>query len=292
MVAGELNGWRADPFGIHELRYFSMDGRPTRLVRDGDVLSHDPPPGHALFTDAFFASRAARRPRARPPMLTESEPDAPGDEHVERVNVASPHGWQPDPFGLHEERSFTRGEPTRLVRDSGIESYEMPPSTDPPRATTASAPQPVPAPSPPDAHLGEPADGWRPDPLGRHEYRYFQHGQPTAYVTDRNTGRREDPPHQPPEADHITPPRAAATVAVRENQPKRPKKERGRRSIPARCIDRVRSALPRSRRRPTKASPGEQVPHPLPPPGSPESSAPWRGATAGFSPEMSRSSEN
>jgi putative flippase GtrA len=43
-MAGILRGWHADPFGVHELRYFTFDGNPTRLVRDGAGWSHDPPP--------------------------------------------------------------------------------------------------------------------------------------------------------------------------------------------------------------------------------------------------------
>jgi hypothetical protein len=38
-----LQGWHADPFGLHERRYFSV-GNPTKLVRDGDVESYDEPP--------------------------------------------------------------------------------------------------------------------------------------------------------------------------------------------------------------------------------------------------------
>lgn len=50
MVADEPDGWYQDPFRLHEARYFSA-GRPTRLVRDGDVQSYDEPPvapGHAV----------------------------------------------------------------------------------------------------------------------------------------------------------------------------------------------------------------------------------------------------
>ena len=36
-------GWFADPFGVHESRWFSQ-GRPTALVRDGRAESQDPPP--------------------------------------------------------------------------------------------------------------------------------------------------------------------------------------------------------------------------------------------------------
>jgi hypothetical protein len=42
-VDGIPRGWLPDPWGIHEYRYFSVDGYATRLVRDADVLSHDPP---------------------------------------------------------------------------------------------------------------------------------------------------------------------------------------------------------------------------------------------------------
>ena len=36
-------GWYVDPYGVHDARWFS-DGKPTLLVRDGTVESHDPPP--------------------------------------------------------------------------------------------------------------------------------------------------------------------------------------------------------------------------------------------------------
>jgi hypothetical protein len=43
--------------------------------------------------------------------------------------MADLHGWQSDPFGLHEQRYFSQGEPTKLVRDGGVESYDPPPTT-------------------------------------------------------------------------------------------------------------------------------------------------------------------
>jgi hypothetical protein len=36
-------------------------------------------------------------------------------------------GWHDDPFGLHERRYFSAGEPTKLVEDAGVESYDPPP---------------------------------------------------------------------------------------------------------------------------------------------------------------------
>jgi hypothetical protein len=36
-------------------------------------------------------------------------------------------GWHPDPYGRHDDRWFSDGKPTRLVRDQGRESYDEPP---------------------------------------------------------------------------------------------------------------------------------------------------------------------
>ena len=36
-------GWYSDPYGRHEARWLS-DGKPTKLVRDGDVETYDAPP--------------------------------------------------------------------------------------------------------------------------------------------------------------------------------------------------------------------------------------------------------
>lgn len=35
-----------------------------------------------------------------------------------------PDGWRPDPYGIHEERLFAQGEPTPLVRDDGVGSFD------------------------------------------------------------------------------------------------------------------------------------------------------------------------
>lgn len=36
-------------------------------------------------------------------------------------------GWYHDPYGVHQHRYFSAGEPTKLVRDLGQESYDPPP---------------------------------------------------------------------------------------------------------------------------------------------------------------------
>jgi len=42
--------------------------------------------------------------------------------------VADLQGWQADPFGRHEQRYFSLGQPTKLVRDGRVECYDPPPS--------------------------------------------------------------------------------------------------------------------------------------------------------------------
>jgi putative flippase GtrA len=42
-MAVELKGWHPDPYLQHEMRYFSMDGQPSRLVSSGGKTSLDPP---------------------------------------------------------------------------------------------------------------------------------------------------------------------------------------------------------------------------------------------------------
>jgi hypothetical protein len=36
-------------------------------------------------------------------------------------------GWYQDPYAIHEHRYFSVGQPTKLVRDCGLESYDPPP---------------------------------------------------------------------------------------------------------------------------------------------------------------------
>ena len=36
-------------------------------------------------------------------------------------------GWYRDPYGVHEDRWFSAGRPSNLVRDAGRECYDAPP---------------------------------------------------------------------------------------------------------------------------------------------------------------------
>jgi hypothetical protein len=45
--------------------------------------------------------------------------------------TVKPHeaqGWYRDPYGQHQDRYFSAGRPTKLVRDAGQESYHEPPA--------------------------------------------------------------------------------------------------------------------------------------------------------------------
>jgi hypothetical protein len=63
MASGELQGWYPDPFGLHEKRYISA-GRPTKLVRDGQVDSYDEPPSSAYVPAAEAADKQDFAPAA------------------------------------------------------------------------------------------------------------------------------------------------------------------------------------------------------------------------------------
>jgi len=51
-----------------------------------------------------------------------------GDSTEVRVEA---QGWYRDPYLVHEDRWFSAGQPTKLVRDSGIETYDPPPVSPP-----------------------------------------------------------------------------------------------------------------------------------------------------------------
>jgi hypothetical protein len=79
------------------------------------------------------------------------------------MTSASPaQGWYRDPYGLHEDRYFSQGLPTKLVRDGEHESYEPPPDQPLPEAGLVPAEQPG----------GEAADGSDLLRAGQAEYRY------------------------------------------------------------------------------------------------------------------------
>ena len=45
---------------------------------------------------------------------------------------AAAEGWYRDPYGIHQDRWFSAGTPTALVRDQGVEGRDDPPGYPPP----------------------------------------------------------------------------------------------------------------------------------------------------------------
>ena len=42
-------------------------------------------------------------------------------------DTPSAEGWYRDPYGIHQDRWFSQGQPTKLVRDGGRECYDPAP---------------------------------------------------------------------------------------------------------------------------------------------------------------------
>jgi hypothetical protein len=67
---------------------------------------------------------------------------------TEPSELKSEEGWFQDHFRIHQDRWYSYGVPTALVRDAGVESHDRPPSQDPPTqpldpvATDGEAPGP------------------------------------------------------------------------------------------------------------------------------------------------------
>lgn len=61
----EMKGWQRDPFGIHDFRFFSDDGKATFLVCNGTTKSYDRLP-HQLHSATTSASVGVSNPAATP----------------------------------------------------------------------------------------------------------------------------------------------------------------------------------------------------------------------------------
>lgn len=85
------------------------------------------------------------------------------------------HGWHPDPFGVHEQRYFSQGKPTKLVKDGATESYDAPPVGV--REDIDVPADPVPeflvAPLPSEQPADLPIAGWYADSADPHSLRWW-----------------------------------------------------------------------------------------------------------------------
>jgi hypothetical protein len=85
-VGAETTSWQPDPYGLHELRFFSADGKPTLLVMDGGRTSYDRPPSSppspapaAPTTSEPQPSAPEPSPSPRPPEVQPSESAPPSE---------------------------------------------------------------------------------------------------------------------------------------------------------------------------------------------------------------------
>jgi len=127
-MTAKITGWHSDPFGRHQWRYFSLDGKPTRLVSTAGKRSHDEVGGSPRWsvapTKASPGPVAPHLPDASPRGTTLPGPDPLVPSTATPV-YALRRGWRPDPYGRHEARYFSLdGKPTRLVSDAGKTSHD------------------------------------------------------------------------------------------------------------------------------------------------------------------------
>ncbi len=101
-MADQVTSWQPDPYGAHEFRFFSADGKPTLLVMDGGKTSYDKPPT----TSRPPAAPSPATPELESPPTTEAssdrEPEAQGLPHwaLETETHQSPEpppGLEPEP---------------------------------------------------------------------------------------------------------------------------------------------------------------------------------------------------
>ncbi len=76
-MVDQITSWQPDPYGAHEFRFFSADGKPTLLVMDGGRTSYDRPPTHAPPPAPEPPSSLEPEPRPAPEPSSTLEPEPP-----------------------------------------------------------------------------------------------------------------------------------------------------------------------------------------------------------------------
>jgi hypothetical protein len=125
-MSEERRGWLPDPFGLHEQRYFSLNGKPTRLVRNGGRTSHDEPPSLAIVPPRSIGVMPVSPLSTR----VESVPPSPAGEFTSIAPVlpASRHGFVLEPIELDGGNDCPRGDLTQRVRIGEAEDCAEPPA--------------------------------------------------------------------------------------------------------------------------------------------------------------------
>jgi hypothetical protein len=140
-VADQSTSWQPDPFGAHEFRFFSADGKPTLLVMDGGKTSYDrppttrppaaPEPSSTPGSEAPPAAPFARSPLAPPPTVVDPDEVATGpsthstqaDAEDSVADRGRPRTAAPTPTYFADDRSaqgVERGKPEPLSRSLKI----------------------------------------------------------------------------------------------------------------------------------------------------------------------------
>lgn len=84
--------WKPDPFGAHELRFFSADGRPTLLVMDGGKKSYDnPPPAQSERPATSQASPDLAMPEPQEGRAPQPLPNPPADPNPDDPTDSAPY---------------------------------------------------------------------------------------------------------------------------------------------------------------------------------------------------------
>jgi hypothetical protein len=139
--------WKPDPFGVHELRFFSADGKPTLLVMDGGKRSYDQPPkDQAKSPPQGDQLESGPMP---PQRLTaaETQPAAP---------ATPPSAFSASQNGGQARRREDTGEPSRS--ESGLmPDQQVTPAKTQPAAPPAAPPAPPVSDEAGQARGGEPS---------------------------------------------------------------------------------------------------------------------------------------
>jgi Protein of unknown function (DUF2510) len=167
-MAVERRGWRPDPYGVHEQRYFSLDGMPTRLVSDGGKTSSDPPPHGGPDVPVLPAS-----PHGPPPVRRMDSYRGTASP-VKRIDVRT--GL--DPLG-HSGRTQTGS--IGLVPVEPMAIRAMPPLLAQPTREEV---------------VHHAAAGWYPDPTTPPDLRYWDGAEWTEHSSPATP--TDEPAHSPP----------------------------------------------------------------------------------------------
>jgi hypothetical protein len=98
----ETTSWQPDPFGVHEFRFFSSDGKPTLLVMDAGKTSYDPPPSQRPAPAPAPAANAGRGHQPVPECLESIESPSQPPPLGATLTLASPGASVRAPRGAAE----------------------------------------------------------------------------------------------------------------------------------------------------------------------------------------------